>query len=291
MSSMQPLPNTSSSPRFSSLPPELRLMIWAATLPPDIGPIVACWRSGCWQRRKGIPDKNEPHQGRELYRFTSTEVSDLVVYLPTLLVNHEARQIALRWARTNHITLSLAPAGSVGKCHARRKADLHRDAVFVPTREVDMWNRYLNHAVALFQNLLQPDAFHAATDHTLRHLVIAEEVLYRNWGPMYTLDGVLKISLLRPHSPLANDKVSREQEDYCRHPTQQWCELDEKESELVATYTASGGWVFMQVDDEEARRFKRMTRKAFALIGGRRRRGVSAAVSVYRGARLRIQSL
>ncbi|KAK4452613.1 hypothetical protein QBC34DRAFT_397910, partial [Podospora aff. communis PSN243] len=125
---------------FPVLPLELRRMIWSAALP-DTDPAVACgWgpQNRFWQRRKGIPGKNEPHEDQSLRRFTSSRLPKIWLELPTQLqfVNREAREVALRWARKDNITIPTNPADSVGKCLAQREVDLERDALFLSTPDL-----------------------------------------------------------------------------------------------------------------------------------------------------------
>jgi hypothetical protein len=75
---------------------------------------------------------------------------------------------------------ALPPAGSIGKCLTTREVDLDWDAVFVPTQETEIFLIRPRCVGNIFASLLQPGMFEAATDHTLRHLVTAEEALNRD---------------------------------------------------------------------------------------------------------------
>jgi hypothetical protein len=75
------------------------------------------------------------------------------------------------------------------------------------------------------------------------------------------------------------------------NPTPGLFELDETDSKVAATYTASGGWEVMLDDAREARRFELMTRVGFVIIGSRASREEMALVRAYKRARLRTKSL
>ncbi|KAL3467286.1 hypothetical protein BJX64DRAFT_166588 [Aspergillus heterothallicus] len=93
-----------SFPRFSQLPPELRLQIWHAALPLQTllqRPLVFPCNLGCWAPRRltpADPDFNADNDELNLnFEFDLTRLDPIKLSTPLLAVTREARDVALTW--------------------------------------------------------------------------------------------------------------------------------------------------------------------------------------------------
>ncbi|KAL4745202.1 hypothetical protein BDW72DRAFT_198873 [Aspergillus terricola var. indicus] len=94
---------------FLRLPLELRLQIWHDALPagPPIESTVFSYRKGCWGPRHltpGDPEYDPMHEELNLnFEFDHTLLDPIEIELPLVHVNHEARSVALEWARKQNL--------------------------------------------------------------------------------------------------------------------------------------------------------------------------------------------
>ncbi|KAM3528412.1 hypothetical protein NHJ13051_002393 [Beauveria bassiana] len=92
---------TTSFTIFEALPPELRNKIWRAALPDDVGPALFFYkhkRYWCARRLKRSEPGYIPRAGVMTMDFrTDLLGDDIHLYMPLVLVNREARSIAIDW--------------------------------------------------------------------------------------------------------------------------------------------------------------------------------------------------
>lgn len=92
---------------FRQLPCELRLKIWQDSLPATETNAVYFFRDWKWK-----PHAPVPHTPQPLLETDDELGEDVVnphvpIYLPQICVNHEAREVALKWAKKHNLTLQL----------------------------------------------------------------------------------------------------------------------------------------------------------------------------------------
>ncbi|PWY75640.1 hypothetical protein BO83DRAFT_245144 [Aspergillus eucalypticola CBS 122712] len=117
-------PTTSATfPKFSLLPPELRLSIWQHSLPTPIHQGLYIYQRGCWKAHS--VSKDEFHLSFHLSCLTTMKVD-----VPPFLVNHEAHSVAQNWLRQQAGTLLFHwnPDGF----HFTRPFQPASDALYVP---------------------------------------------------------------------------------------------------------------------------------------------------------------
>ncbi|OAA70972.1 hypothetical protein LEL_09563 [Akanthomyces lecanii RCEF 1005] len=95
---------------FGQLPCELRLKIWHDALPESEGSAVYFFRD--WKWKPHAPETAADAPSRPLLETDDELGEDVVnphvpVYLPHISVNYEAREVALRWAARENLTLQL----------------------------------------------------------------------------------------------------------------------------------------------------------------------------------------
>ena len=133
--------NSSTFPQFASLPPELRSQIWRDALPNKDRPAIYPYRTGCWIPRQlsrteeGYDPVNTDCNTTLEFRH---ELLDYVqVKLPLVLVNCEARAIALAWAREQGIKMRFLKGR---QCHIlARPFDPARDTLYVALDKIGDW--------------------------------------------------------------------------------------------------------------------------------------------------------
>ncbi|RTE80615.1 hypothetical protein BHE90_004846 [Fusarium euwallaceae] len=120
---------------FPNLPPELRTRIWQHALP-VIGPAICRYRKGLWHPRYLQPGDEGYHPDLEDkidLEFRPDLVIQIPVELPLILVNSEARHVALEWARQHGI--KIPPQGDGHTC--MRPFDPQRDTIYVETSQIE----------------------------------------------------------------------------------------------------------------------------------------------------------
>ncbi|KAI0837990.1 hypothetical protein F5Y06DRAFT_58743 [Hypoxylon sp. FL0890] len=130
---------------FPNLVPELRDLIWRATLPNYIRPTLFFYRRGCWRPRrltesdKGyLPDDDIDNM--ELRFRHDLLDNDAQFNVPIFYVNREARSIALAWVREQGIQIR---SRADGQLHFVRPFDVQRDVLYVPD---DRWKDFCEEA-------------------------------------------------------------------------------------------------------------------------------------------------
>ncbi|KAJ5788242.1 hypothetical protein N7457_003232 [Penicillium paradoxum] len=142
--SMMIAPATSSSNfhQFPVLPAELRLEIWRCCLPETDPPALTPYRAGCW-RPVATPeneDENNHHQQTVVEMEFRPDLLDYItVKIPLTAVNHEARAIAIEWARTQGIKILFHQERQCAVF--LRPFDPMRDVLWIGPDEVDTFQR------------------------------------------------------------------------------------------------------------------------------------------------------
>ncbi|PYI01948.1 hypothetical protein BO78DRAFT_423071 [Aspergillus sclerotiicarbonarius CBS 121057] len=161
-----------------SLPPEIRVMIWEATLPEINIYCLYFYEHGYWSSRPlipGDPDYNPYNpEDRVQARFFHNRPGGLLYFISILFVNRECREIALRWIRRNNLHLRYINGGVM----AVRPCNPPSDTLYVPW---DQWDEFSHEPAE--QTALQLDSAHWFTDGTCRNftrLALPVEVLERD---------------------------------------------------------------------------------------------------------------
>ncbi|KAI9722706.1 MAG: hypothetical protein M1812_001637 [Candelaria pacifica] len=172
--------NHSLFPQFSSLAPELRNQIWADALPEKLGPALYFYRKGCWCPRRlsredeGYDPENDEHN--LTFEFRHDLLDDVQFEVPLLLVNREARSMAVAWV--------LAQGTKIRPCKNRkypvfmRPFNPIRDALYIP---VDKWNDFLREPD---DRLFQPDLVDQLVDtkSDITRIAVPEALLRKEAG-------------------------------------------------------------------------------------------------------------
>ncbi|KAI9777874.1 MAG: hypothetical protein M1835_005119 [Candelina submexicana] len=166
-------------PQFSTLAPELRNQIWADALPDEVGPALYFYRKGCWCfRRLARSDVGYDYDNDENnlnFEFRYDLLDDVQFEVPLLLVNREARGIALSWVRAQGTKIRL--------CRDREYPVFKRpfnttlDALYIPP---DKWDEFLREPD---DQLFHPDILDQLVT-TVTHItrIAVPEALLRNEG-------------------------------------------------------------------------------------------------------------
>lgn len=134
--------NFSTFPLFSSLSPELRNQIWRDALPVKVGPALYFYRKGCWCPRR-LSKSNEGYdpendENNLNFEFGHDLLDDVQFDVPLVVVNREARGIALGWVREQDI--EIRPREDRQYPVFVRPFDPMRDALYIA---LDKWNDFL----------------------------------------------------------------------------------------------------------------------------------------------------
>ena len=150
----------STFPLFSSLPRELRDQIWRDAMPDKIGPALCFYRKGCWcPRRLSKSDEGydpENDENNLNLEFCHARLNDIELEIPLVVVNHEARGIALAWIREQNI--DIRPREDRQYPVFVYPFDPVRDALYVA---LDKWDDFLCEPD---DRLSQPDLFEQLVD-------------------------------------------------------------------------------------------------------------------------------
>ncbi|KAI1636084.1 hypothetical protein F4809DRAFT_406293 [Biscogniauxia mediterranea] len=165
-------------PLFSNLPPELRNHIWRDALPNRVGPALCFYRKGLWRpRRLTATDEGYDPENDELnllFEFRYDLLDGAQVEVPLLLVNREARSVALPWVREQGI--AIRPCGDGQDPTFVRPFSLTRDALYVP---VEKWDEFIAEPL---ERPFEPDLIERHIDvvpHVTR-LAVPEALLERH---------------------------------------------------------------------------------------------------------------
>ncbi|KAL3470987.1 hypothetical protein BJX99DRAFT_33748 [Aspergillus californicus] len=121
------------------LPYELRHLIWFECLPHEHSSDLHPWRTGCWRPPGSSPqDIANPGQPRNNLTFCPGPIE---VMMPLLLVNHEARNVALKWLRQQGTTMKIRFC-EARQCHLfMRPFNPTSDVLYVaPDNFMDFYN-------------------------------------------------------------------------------------------------------------------------------------------------------
>ncbi|RSL52543.1 hypothetical protein CEP54_010844 [Fusarium duplospermum] len=156
---------------FPNLPPELRTRIWQHALP-DIGPAICQHRKGLWHPRylqPGDEGYNPRLEDNIDLEFRPDLVIEIPVELPLILVNSEARRVALEWA--GEYDIKMPPQGDDYTC--MRPFDPERDIIYVKTNQIeDFYN-------APWERMFQDDLANRMITSTVRpkNLAMSEKAI------------------------------------------------------------------------------------------------------------------
>ncbi|KAF4432122.1 hypothetical protein F53441_13841 [Fusarium austroafricanum] len=120
---------------FPNFPPEIRHQIWLHALLQLNSTGICVWKKGCWHPKyltSSDPDycENDPDNIRLEFRedFLTTPLE-----IPLVLVNREARSIALAWARQNDVEIQFHK----GRLFFKRKMNSNSDALYFPLDKME----------------------------------------------------------------------------------------------------------------------------------------------------------
>ena len=165
----------STFPLFSSFPQELRDQIWRDAMPDKVGPALHFYRKGCWcPRRLSKPDEGydpENDENNLNFEFRHDLLDDIIFEIPLVLVNHEARGVALAWIREQSIEIRPREDGKYPVfVHL---FDPMCDALYIA---LDKWDDFLCEPD---DRLSQPDLFEQLVDikSELTRIAVPEALL------------------------------------------------------------------------------------------------------------------
>lgn len=119
---------------FPQLITELRLEIWRLALPPPFTKPIYPYSKGCWTYEE-LGLEADPN-GEDLYvKFDTSKLEPLRVELPLYSVNREARDVALKYARQQNLSLP-ATAAECGHEFFRPFQPL-TDTMFLPSTKIE----------------------------------------------------------------------------------------------------------------------------------------------------------
>ncbi|GAM87154.1 hypothetical protein ANO11243_051750 [Dothideomycetidae sp. 11243] len=123
-------------PLFFNLPTEIRLQIWRHTLPDEVGQVLYHHQKNLWHPRWRDPSEpgyNPPNNGEQgdlILEFHHHKLDDVKITLPMLLVNREARSVALAWlSKQQGLKKDILPDGTPA---FTKSFDPQRDALYLP---------------------------------------------------------------------------------------------------------------------------------------------------------------
>lgn len=200
---------------FSSLPSELRSIIWEKALPSPLGPQLYCYEEGCWGPRHLLPgDKGyepDPNGQHIVFEFRHFMLDPVRIDVPLFFVNREAHRIAAAWMRTQGLRLELV---SHEQGTFARPFDPEQDTLYVPPQE---WNKFLREpALRPFESdLLQRHLDCPGVPFT--RLAFSESMLEKERDPLPDIfcwyDRVKQIFVLRDPAPDLHPSVEVELQD------------------------------------------------------------------------------
>ncbi|KAK6823337.1 hypothetical protein RU639_006067 [Aspergillus parasiticus] len=123
-------------PRFTSLPPELRYLIWRCALPDNIGQVLFPYKKGCWgSRHLSESDEEYTELCNTALEFRHSLLDPVQFDIPLFFVNRESRAFALAWVREMGIEMRFHRDKQ--SFVFMRQLDLLRDVLYIPFDKVD----------------------------------------------------------------------------------------------------------------------------------------------------------
>ncbi|KAM5352776.1 hypothetical protein ACJ41O_005498 [Fusarium nematophilum] len=174
---------------FPDLPPELRHQIWHAALPPKVGPTLYLFRPGCWHPRwlsetdQGYDPASRDNVNLE---FRHDFLNHIQIESSLLLVNREARSIALAWLRQEGFGQQICWCEDrIGRAFARA-FNPSQDALYIPIDKLD------DFCLEPYDRLFQPDLHEISVSSgpDVKYIAVPEALL---WGELNPLAGISEI--------------------------------------------------------------------------------------------------
>ncbi|KAJ3476021.1 hypothetical protein NLG97_g9263 [Lecanicillium saksenae] len=121
-------------PLFPQLPLEIRLQVWQLALEPEApGPVLFCFKDGCWKLRYLTPSDTEFNADDDelnlVFEFRHELLDQSAYTIPLFSVSREARSVALPYILSQKLRCSEDPAA----CIFVRRHDPGRDVLLLPT--------------------------------------------------------------------------------------------------------------------------------------------------------------
>ncbi|KAE8407385.1 hypothetical protein BDV37DRAFT_240919 [Aspergillus pseudonomiae] len=164
--------NFSQFARFTSLPPELRYLIWRYALPDNIGQVLFPYKKGCWcPRYLSESDKAYNEWCSTVFEFRHDLLDPVQFDVPLVFVNRESRAVALAWVRKMGIQV---------RFHRDKQAFVFvrqlypvRDVLYVPFDKIDEF------ILEPIDRQFEPDLVGRMVDvqPNVRHLAVPEALL------------------------------------------------------------------------------------------------------------------
>lgn len=167
--------NSDTSPSFTCFPDlagELRNMIWREALPREPAPALVPFRPGCW-----APEGDEPDLA---LRFDHRKLEPIRFDLALLLVNREARNIALAWMSERGFDV---PPRESGRSVCARPFDPASDALYIGPAH---WDDFYREAI---DRSFEPDMLGRAygTESDVRYIAMPESFVEEKMAEIPTL--------------------------------------------------------------------------------------------------------
>ncbi|KAF7954878.1 uncharacterized protein EAE97_000137 [Botrytis byssoidea] len=125
-------------PIFMKLVPELRSKIWLATLPDTIKPALFRYKKGCWHLLHltkydpcGQYNRRDDTKNMRL-EFRHNMLGHVQIETRLVSVNHEAREVAVRWAQKKGFVVQRIEGYPIMSC----PFNPGRDILYIPHDEV-----------------------------------------------------------------------------------------------------------------------------------------------------------
>lgn len=156
---------------FSHLPPEMRFQIWLEALPEKDLPAFTPYRNGCWfPADPEHLDASSLYQDPVQWKFYHQSLDQIRVKIPLADVNHEARNIAIEWARKQGIRVIT---------HEDRRCTIFLRP-FEPMRDViwvggDVYEHFVNECSGIHEWLPSPEKVFLPVD--IGHFAVSMHML------------------------------------------------------------------------------------------------------------------
>ncbi|BAE62244.1 unnamed protein product [Aspergillus oryzae RIB40] len=164
--------NFSRFPRFTSLPPELRYLIWRCALPDNIGQVLFPYKKGCWgSRHLSESDEEYTELCNTALEFRHSLLGPVQFDIPLFFVNRESRAFALAWVREMGIEMRFHRDKQ--SFVFMRQLDLVRDVLYIPFDKVD---EFIQEPL---DRQFEPDLFARMVDWhpNVKHIAVPEALL------------------------------------------------------------------------------------------------------------------